>query len=209
MSKVAFLGCSRGLGRAVLDKWDRNDNVLLVSRKIELLQKVAREFAHSQIRQCDLTNEGNLADLVELLIQSEVQKIFYFAGGGPHGLFEQKKWTDHEWAFKLNFLSPLKILHTLMREGTLKQFVVVGSSVAENNPEPLGTSYAAAKKAIKGAIESLNARDTQLPFNLQIFSPGYMDTDLLPANAEPRKAGLARSPIEVATEFIVSVSNPH
>lgn len=206
MQKIAFLGCSRGLGRAVLQIWDKNCDVTLVSRKVELLQSIAREFAKGQIRQCDLTLEQNINDLIELLIQNKVQNIFYFAGGGPHGFFEEKKWKDHEWAFKINFLTPARILHSLMGEKFLKKFVIVGSQIAEDTEEPMGTSYAASKKAIKGLVESINARQEELSFKLVLFSPGYMDTDMLPANAEPRKQGLARDVNLVAKEFMELVA---
>jgi short-subunit dehydrogenase len=202
MSKIAFLGCSRGLGNAVLKKWDKNADVLLVSRKIELLQNLAREFNKAQIRQCDLADEQSAVELTETLIQSQVDRVFYFAGGGPFGFFEQKKWKDNSWALHVNFLTPFYILHSMLKHNSLRQFIYVGSKIAENNPEPMGTSYAAAKKAMRGVIESIKERPQQLKAHIDIFSPGYMDTDMLPPNAEPRLSGLAIDPNVIADEFI-------
>ena len=105
------------------------------------------------------------------------------AGGGPHGKFQSKEFKDHLWAYKLNLLFPAELIHWSLRNLSLKQFVLVGSSVAESNADPLASSYSSAKHGLKGLVSSINAEGCD--FDLRLFSPPYMDTDLLPNNSQP------------------------
>ena len=72
----------------------------------------------------------------------------------------------------------------------------MGSSVAEDKADPGAASYAAAKHALKGLLESVILEKPDL--DVRLFSPGYMDTGMLPQNAWPRQQGLAEDPDAVA-----------
>lgn len=139
-------------------------------------------------------------------------RIFYFAGGGPYGAFAKKEFKDHQWAWRLNFEFPCFLIHQLANSShsgesfSLKQFIYVGSAVAENG-DAFAASYAAGKVAMKGLAQSLIAEDS-LPFELKIFSPGYINTKMLPANAWPRQqAGLVQEPQKVAMQLWMFFQN--
>ncbi|MCB0343411.1 MAG: SDR family oxidoreductase, partial [Bdellovibrionales bacterium] len=134
------------------------------------------------------------------LNEFQPEQIIYVAGGGPFGRFHDKKWKDHEWAWQVSFLTPARLLHWAGGQKQLKQFIVIGSSVAEDNPDPNAASYASAKHALKGLVTSVQKEDP--PFDLRLFSPSYMDTDMLPPSSWPRREGLKlRDPNEIAREF--------
>jgi hypothetical protein len=40
---------------------------------------------------------------------------------------------------------------------------------------------------------------------VRLFSPGYMQTDLLPANSQPRQNGEAENPLDVAKKLIAMI----
>ncbi len=152
-----------------------------------------------------------------LALQFQAQKLFYVAGGGPYGPFENKKWSDHQWAFKVNFLCPAFLLHQLMLSNTCRQIVMVGSAIAESKPDIHAASYAAAKHALKGLVTSVQAEQkkmSQAQIDLRLFSPGYIDTPMLPANAWPRQlaleeqASLIASPIALAEKLLDWIANP-
>jgi short-subunit dehydrogenase len=138
---------------------------------------------------------------LELLIDYKPTRLFYFAGGGPHGPFGEKKWTSHEWAFRVNFLFPAFLLSHL-KVPSLKQALFVGSAIAESKPDPLAASYSAAKHGLKGLVTSLQ-QEKSCHFDLRLLSPGYLDTPLLPQHAWPRQTpGLLKSPDEVAASTL-------
>ena len=80
--------------------------------------------------------------------------------------------------------------------GTVVAMALVGSAVAQDKPDPGASSYSSAKHGLKGLCESLQKESPKCAIHL--FSPGYMDTDLLPANAWPRQQGLVEDVNSVA-----------
>lgn len=204
--KIAILGASRGLGKELVKQFQQelpDAQLLLVSRKYDLLTEVARPEKDKILAANFATREGGLATLA-MLTDFMPDAIYYVAGGGPYGKYGDKEWKDHEWAFEVNFRFPARILHWACRlkSDVLKKIVVVGSSIAENNPDPHAASYAAGKHALKGLVDTLKAEGT--PFDLVLFSPGYMATEMLPKNSTPRIEGKAADPREVAKELLIS-----
>jgi short-subunit dehydrogenase len=198
--KWVLLGASRGLGRSFLSKAVDHAELFCLSRKVETLPVSVQTLS------VDFSNEGQWEQILSEIRRFQPQRIFYFAGGGPYGKFQDKQWKDHRWALKVSFEFPAFLLHQyLCKSESLKQFTVIGSSVAEGNPDPQASAYCAAKHALKGLIESILKEQTPA-LDLRLFSPGYMDTALLPANAWPRQqSGLVRSPEEVAEMLWASI----
>lgn len=195
--KFILLGASRGLGWAtyqVLQKRFPSADFFLVSRKIG--------EGHFKSLKCDFSKELS-SEFINEIIEFKPTAILYFAAGGPYGLFQDKKWSDHEWALKVSFLFPAQLLHHLMRVSipSLKCFVAVGSSIAENKPDPGAASYCAAKHALKGLISTIQAENKSV-FKVALFSPGYIETDMLPPQSWPRQQGLAETAENVANHLI-------
>jgi short-subunit dehydrogenase len=206
MEKFLLLGASRGLGWETYKSLMRrksDSKFLLVSRKIKTKE--------NQVSGSSFLLEQDFSKLPVELNFFEQVKIFnpscivYFAGGGPYDLYQNKQWKDHEWSFNTTFLYPAQLLHQVLKEKhfftDLKTLIFVGSAVAENKADPRASSYCAAKHALKGLIASINA-EQKLDFDLQLFSPGYMQTTLLPLNSAPRREDLAESPLDVAERLI-------
>ena len=211
---MAFLGCSRGLGRAVCKAMDLKGGPsfsLLVSRSTEELLELSQSRATpDEILTLDFSNPDSYLSLAESLIHNQVQRIFYFAGGGPFGNFAHKSWKDHQWAMNVSFLTPARLLHEILSNRELsfvKQFILIGSRIADDRPDSQAASYCAAKHALRGLVESVQLEKPEI--DLRLFRPGYMDTALLPKNARPRldKVSL-RSPEESAQEFVNWVLDP-
>ena len=184
MRSIAILGASRGLGAAL-------EKVIQAELPEAKIMPLSRQHG------ADFTKVDSYEDILNQLSGAELDTLVYVAGGGPFGDYASKEWKDHQWAFRLNFEFPAQLLHHFLQNpGTLKKLVFVGSSVAESKPDPGAASYAASKHGLKGLIESVIAENP--PLTIQLFSPGYMDTDMLTANAWPRQQGLAEDPAEVA-----------
>jgi short-subunit dehydrogenase len=199
--RVIILGASRGLGRELSHHLlHLGHDLFLLSRRIESLAQVFKD--QQKLKNLDFTKFENLPLLITLILEFNPTRIVYCAGGGPYGKFASKEWKDHEWALSLNLIFPMRLIHELMRNKnlSLKQVVVVGSSIAENKPDPGAASYATSKHGLVGLISTLKSEGT--PFDLRLFSPGYMDTEMLPPNSEPRRKGtLISDPKQVAQEL--------
>lgn len=189
----ALLGASRGLGRAfflnALGSLDRT-HFHLVSRKESLLKELAQASTKPhettyEVR--DFSSRDGRAEYWSQLLESQrPTRIFYFAGGGPYGNFETKSLKDHYWAFETSFLAPMELIFKGLTQKGVRQIVMIGSAVAEDLPDPRAASYAAGKHALKGLLSSVWAEERVEPLDLRLYSPSYMDTDLLPPGAAAR-----------------------
>lgn len=201
-----FLGASRGLGRQSVLYWDRKvsgKTFYLSSRHLEQLQNVAKQVKNNRVEvvSVDFTSQEKQNHFFEFIgSQSLSFAILYFAGGGPYGDYEKHKWSSHLWAYELNFLFPAHLLHRVLLQNKCHLFLYIGSAVAENRPDAKAASYAAGKHGMKGLMTSVAGERQESSCLLRLFSPGYMDTDLLPPGAEPRQVkGRVSSPERVAS----------
>lgn len=169
----------------------------------------------------DFSKNENILSLHKEIIDFNPHRLIYCAGGGPYGFFHKKTWQSHAWSFQLNFLFPGELLHTLLSEkseniSNLKQLVFIGSTIAEDQPDPFAASYAAGKHALKGLISSLVEESKSpllkdfTPWDIRLYSPGYMDTSLLPAQSLPRKQNekILLKPENVAEDVLTWMSQP-
>lgn len=197
MEKVLALGASRGLGATVVKNLSVKFEVISVSRKAEKFK-------------LDFSKPEEQKKVFELIDEVRPSRIFYFAGGGPFGTFESKEWKDHQWSLEVNFLFPGRLLHYVLAKNlNVKQIAFVGSLIAEDKTHPLGASYGAGKSALKALLESVFAEEKRKnSIDIRLFSPGYMDTEMLPKNAYPRREGIKLlSPNFVAEKFCEWVNN--
>ncbi|MCB0390002.1 MAG: SDR family NAD(P)-dependent oxidoreductase [Bdellovibrionales bacterium] len=208
--KIALLGASRGLGFDVAKLALKKNELFIAARKVELLDSLPLEEDEViELLACDFSKPENLIELIDKLKQFQPERIWYFAGGGPYGEFASKNWQDHMWAWQVTFLSPAHLIFEFLKNEfkNCQQFIVVGSEVAEDKPDPKAASYCSAKHALKGLLTSLQLEAPSV--DLRLFSPGYMDTDLLPPNAYPRQQNLLiLSPDRVAEDFWRWAFNP-
>ena len=210
MEKFILLGASRGLGwQTYLQLAKKNERqFLLSSRKIH--DKKAEVSSGTFLLEQDFSKVPVSAEFLQQLRQFSPTCLIYFAGGGPYGLFQDKKWSDHMWSLQTSFLYPAELLHQIMRDvqnwPQLKTIALIGSSIAEAQGDPKAASYAAAKHALKGLVDSVNTEQKTAP-QVLLFSPGYMQTDLLPPNSEPRSSHRAENPVVVAERLIEYIEN--
>lgn len=217
--RVALLGATRGLGLATLhfllknrSNQNSNEKFMVISRQKNFDY---RPYATSPIEwaQADFSKTEEQTSAIESLKNFRPNRILYFGGGGPYGPFESKEWKDHLWALEVTFLFPARLLHCWLG-GTISpswelphQIVFIGSQVAENRGDPFAASYAAGKHALKGLIESVLGEKPDR--DIRLFSPSYLDTELLPKNAAPRLKGVPIMPPDTAAAILAEwLENP-
>lgn len=192
-----LLGASRGLG--------------LQFQKILQQKQISSKSYSRTLNAVDFTKASMWDELLLQFQKDQPEVLIYFAGGGPYGAFQKKDFKDHQWAFRLNFEFPAFLLHSLLKQpqdfSNVRQVCFVGSSIAESQPDANAASYAAAKHALKGLVTTVQRESPR--FDLRLFSPGYMDTSLLPADAWPRqKDGLVASAEAVAADLWAWLQEP-
>jgi short-subunit dehydrogenase len=184
--RTAILGATRGLGRELAKIASLHTQVTGFARKTQALEELRKELGpnFTPVAADFAKPEGQTKTLNALLDDPAFNKIFYVAAGGPYGAFHEREWKDHEWAWEVSFKFPARLLYTLAKTGAQPQVILIGSSVAESAADPKAAAYASAKHALKGLQQTLKAE------NVRLFSPGYMDTEMLPKNAPIRAQGV-------------------
>ena len=191
MDRALILGASRGLGAELTAVISASGYpVVGFGRKEPPLRALRERFPLFEYHTADFSTLPGQDQVVQYLQAADttLAKVFVVAGGGPYGLYHERPWSAHEWAWAVSFQFPARVLHSLLSLKRTEQVILIGSAVAENGPDPRAASYAAAKHALRGLYTTLRA---EVPnWDLRLFSPGYMDTDLLPKNAPVRQAGV-------------------
>lgn len=185
----SLLGASRGLG-------------LEFSKLIPSLNKEVSLFLASRsINSFDFSKSALYELYCEKVLATNPHRIFYFAAGGTYGPYQKFEWKDHTWTMNVTFQFPAFLLRYFLNSKTdLKQIVLIGSSIAESQPDPQAAMYCAAKHALRGLVDSVVLENP--PFEVRLFSPGYMNTKMLPKGAWPREQGLVLEPSQVASELL-------
>lgn len=120
---VVILAASKGLGKAsALQFAKEGAHVLISSRNQEELQKAKEEIRvetgneHIEYQVCDITNPGNIKDLVAKAVELDgmVDVLVNNAGGPPAGKFDN--FDDQVWqnAFELNLLSFVRTIREVL-----------------------------------------------------------------------------------------------
>lgn len=191
--KYILLGASRGLG-------------LEVSQVLSAGGHQVFNFSRSSSPKMDFSKIELASSYLEGWAELKAERIIYFAGGGPFGPFAKKEFKDHQWAYAVNFIFPSWLLHMVLTDsrfiGNLKQICFIGSAVAGTKPDPGAASYAAGKQGLRGLLTSVQ-QEPHGDLDIRLFSPGYLDTAMLPPNAWPRQGGgLVKSPAVVAQALL-------
>jgi short-subunit dehydrogenase len=200
---IFIIGARRGLGKEILGQWRKNfpNDALAGSSRREFVAEGVQTFVF------DMSLPEQTEELLLSLSKFAPTKVFYLAGGGPYGDFAEKDWKDHLWSLQVSLLSPLRVLHFCLNLPSVQQIVVVGSAIAESQPDPGAASYAAAKHGLRGCISSLQG---EVQKDVRLFSPGYMSTEMLPPQAQARLGQTASidSAEMVAKLFVEWTQNP-
>lgn len=200
MDRAIIFGASRGLGAELVKQISsRRYPVVGFGRKAAPLQALRESYPLFEYRVADLATRNGQDEAIRYLLTENYSKAFCVLGGGPYGLFKDSEWKDHQWAWEVTFQFQARVAHALLLAKKLdEQLIFIGSSVAESSADPLAASYCAGKHALKGLFASLRAENPG--WDIRLFSPGYMDTEMLPANAAVRKLGVY-SPAQMAEDL--------
>ncbi len=194
-----ILGASRGLGAELAKVAVRSMYpVVGFGRKAANLAAIREELPLFEYVVTDFSKHQGQQEALRHVLETDCSKVFCVAGGGPYGLFHELAMKDHDWAWEVSFRMSALVTHALLTSKREVQLILVGSSIAESNPDQRAASYCAAKHALKGLFGTVRLENPD--FDIRLFSPGYMDTEMLPKNAEVRQLGVY-SPQQLATDL--------
>ncbi len=207
MSSWILLGASRGLGAQFGQELLRHQS----GARVLTFSRTKPTQLNCEWERADFSKDDDQTRVLERVQAFAPNYLVYFAGGGPYGPFYKPQWKDHRWALEVTFLFAARVVHRLSTGRPETPIVtLLGSAIAESAGDPGAASYAAGKAALRSLYETHLLEKSAL--DLRLYSPGYMDTELLPRNAQPRRSFEPLwQPDEVAADlyqFIVK-GEPH
>jgi len=196
-------GASSGIGAALAKRMARHgDHVILVARRLRLLQEVAAEITaaggSSEIAVCDVTVGDAARNCVAEAWRKHgrIDRLILNAGGGGRTPPEQLTGADMRASFDLNLFGVVNFVEAAL-PGLLKQgkgqIVAIGS-LAGFRGLPHAASYGAAKAALMNYIESLRIDLAPRGIAVTLAAPGFVVTrDTKKQRAKPMSIDVERA----------------
>jgi uncharacterized protein len=184
-------GASSGIGATYASRLaGRGYDLLLVARRKERLEKLARELEQSggiraEVLAADLAKDADLRQVEEQIARrSNLEFLVNNAGFGTLQMFHVADVESQDQMHRLHVLATLRLTHASLPGMAARQkgFLVNVSSVAGFGQGPGNVSYCATKAWMNSFSEGLylEMRDAGVDVRVQALCPGYTISDFHP-----------------------------
>ena len=185
-NKVAIItGASRGIGKSIASKLlSYGCKVVLLSRKLEDLEKVKNDFKSENIKcfECDITNINHFEDVVHEVVNTwgRLDILINNAGITKDKLLLRMNESDWDSVMNINLkgcYNTIKVACNFMIRKKYGKIINISSVIGQ-----IGNSgqanYAASKSAIEGLTRTLAVEFGSRNINVNCVAPGYIETDM-------------------------------
>ncbi len=170
---ILVTGASQGIGLEIAKHFAKSNNVYIVSRNEEKLEKLCAEHKFAGYFAVDLTRH-NLIDIdVDVLINN--------AGVYFYSPIEKMKDEDILNSIKLNSIAPYMLIKSVVPNMKKRQFgrIINIGSISGVMGEANASVYSMTKASLIGLTKSLALELAQDNITVNIINPGWVDTELI------------------------------
>jgi len=194
MAFVALItGASSGIGEATARRLAREPDVrlVLVARREERLDELARELGGATVIALDLTQPGAPERVLEAVQRrhGELHMLVNNAGAAWRGRFGDTGWAGVQRHMELNFEAPMRLTEALLPllratasgpGGNGRRVCIVNvASTASRVSRPDSGAYSAAKFALAGWTDALYGEEREHGIHIGLVLPGFVKTEEL------------------------------
>lgn len=188
MSRVAVVtGASSGIGEATARRLARDPEtrLVLVARRADRLERLAREIGGATVVAVDLTEDDAPAKVREAVERDHGGRLHLLvnnAGAGWGGSFESNGWAEVHRTMALNFDAVVRLseeLLPLLRASAPSSLVNVASTAGRVGRAKSG-AYSASKFALAGWTDSLHLEERRNGVHVGLVLPGFVATEGFP-----------------------------
>ena len=185
MKTVIVTGGSRGLGKAIVEKFASNGyNVILnYNKSIEAAKKVEQEYDNVRVFKADVTNRKEVQAMIEFTNNTfgTVDVLINNAGIGCTGLIQDISYEEWQNVFNVNingvFNCTQLVLPQMLANHSGK--IIKISSIWGMTGASCEVSYSASKAAVIGFTKALAKEVGPSGINVNAIAPGIIMTDMV------------------------------
>ena len=176
-------GASSGIGAAFARRLSRDGFALiLVARRAERLESLARELGGAETIAADLTEDEGLARVEERIASAgDLELLVNNAGFGTKGKFYETPLQDQDAMHRLHVIATMRLTRTALAAMVPRRRggVINVSSVAAFGQSPGNVSYCSTKAWMNSFTEGLDLelRSAGSPVRVQALCPGFTITE--------------------------------
>lgn len=188
MNIAVITGASSGLGveyaKTVIELYPHLDEIWLVARRKERLEKFALEHNEVKIRPValDLSKDESYDELEDLLTKENatIEVLINNAGYEKTGLLKSMDKSNVLSMIDLNvkgFTMINRVCLPFMKKGSIG---IMTCSISSFSPVPKQAVYSASKAYVRYLSRAINAEVKKDGINILAMCPGNMDTEMNP-----------------------------
>jgi short-subunit dehydrogenase len=172
-------GASSGIGATFAKRLAKNGySLILVARRRDRLEALARELGGAEILVADLTNDHDLKRVEERIAAApDLELLVNNAGFGTIGRFFDVPVDGQDQMHRLHVIATVRLAHTALRGMVARGrgAVINVSSVAGFGNSPGNVSYCATKTWMNSFTEGLylDLKSAGSPVKVQCLCPGF------------------------------------
>lgn len=193
MKTIIITGAGTGIGAATAKALaaDRETALILLGRRLEILESLRSELPNAEYHQCISADVSNLNSIKSALAETnlgEKNVVGLFANAGVGG--ENHYDADDRWDEIINtnltgvYHCIMETLPFLLKSEEPFKNIVVTSSILARFGVPNHTAYCASKTGLLGLVKSLAVQHASNGLLVNAICPGWVETDMAKAGIQ-------------------------
>ncbi len=212
MKTILITGASRGIGRAIAEKFALGNKIIITGRDLSKLNETAelvnKNGGEAVIVETDLSDPQNVVTLIENLDISQLDILINNAGIAIVVPFEELTLENWQRTFDVNVTAPFLLiqkLHKIMPKGSS---IINIASVASKEGFPNWSSYCMSKFALDGFTKSVREELRGKDIRVINIYPGAVATDIWKTVSGEQNLEAMMKPASVADLVFTAVAQP-
>ena len=212
MKTILITGASRGIGRAIAEKFAQGNRLVLTGRNDDKLKETAKlvtdKGGEAVVVSADMSKPQEVITFIDSLQIKTLDILINNAGIAVVKPLTDLTLEDWQKTFDVNVTAPFLLIQKLYNKMPKGSSVVNIASVASLNGFPNWSSYCMSKHALNGFSKSVREEFTSLGIRIINLYPGAVATDIWDTVPGEQNLSVMMKPEAIADLVYTSVSLP-
>ncbi len=173
---ILVTGASKGIGKSIAESLKTFGNVYITARNEQLLKEI--ECAGYFV--CDLSNEGELTKLGEIIKEKKIDVLINNAGEYIYGGIDEVELTSLNHIISVNLKAPIYLSNCVVPHMKSQRFgrIINIGSISGVMGEAHASLYSSTKAGLIGLSKAIGLELAEYGITVNTINPGWVDTEL-------------------------------